>query len=135
MSALRKIVDVIIDENELTEITLWSDSYMPQNQNSIISNAFLDLLKDNSQIEKITMKYSLSGHSCVQEVDNVHSLIEKAMRSTDFCLPICLIRILKSISPNNPYKVIQMKETDLKDLHLLQNYSTIKTYPPPKYHF
>lgn len=83
-SALKRILDVVIDENELTTLTLWSDSCVPQNRNSIMSNAILDFLRENPQINKVKMNFSLPGHSCVQEVDNAHSAIEKAMGKTDF---------------------------------------------------
>ncbi|GBM12940.1 hypothetical protein AVEN_163997-1 [Araneus ventricosus] len=61
------------------------------------------------------MKYSLSGHSCVQEVDSVHSNIEKAMSKNDFHSPIVLIRILKQVVLRHPYRVIQMHPDDFKD--------------------
>ncbi|GBM73615.1 hypothetical protein AVEN_45016-1 [Araneus ventricosus] len=61
------------------------------------------------------MKYSLPRHSCVQEVDSVHSNIEKAMNKTDFYSPIGLIRILKQANPRHPYRVIQMRSDDFKD--------------------
>lgn len=127
-SAIKKILDVVVEENELTEITLWSDSCVPQNRNSIMSNAILDFIRSNPHVQNVTVKYSLPGHSCVQEVDNAHSQIEKAMRATDFYSPIGLIRILKSVSTSNPYKVIQMKESDFKDFAAtakLLNYKTI----------
>ncbi|XP_022199538.1 uncharacterized protein LOC111056478 [Nilaparvata lugens] len=127
-SALKKILDIVIEENELTKITLWSDSCVPQNHNSIMSNAILDFIRTNPQIKNVTVKYSLPGHSCVQEVDNVHSQIEKAMRTTDFYSPIGFICLLKSVSPKNPYKIIQMKESDFKDFAStakLLNYKTI----------
>lgn len=83
-SAFRKILDVLLEENNISELTTWSDSCVPQNRNSIISNVFLDFIRKNSNITKVTMNYSLPGHSCVQEVDASHSAIERAMNSTDF---------------------------------------------------
>ncbi|GBL91819.1 hypothetical protein AVEN_172744-1 [Araneus ventricosus] len=61
------------------------------------------------------MKYSLPGHSCVQEVDSVHSSIEKAMNKIDFYSLIGLIRILKQVNRRHPYRVIQMWPDDFKD--------------------
>ncbi|GBN57845.1 hypothetical protein AVEN_160618-1 [Araneus ventricosus] len=61
------------------------------------------------------MKFSIAGFPCVQEVDSVHSNIEKAMNKTDFYSPLGLIRILKQINPEHPYHAIQMQFDDFKD--------------------
>ena len=61
------------------------------------------------------MKYSLTGHSCVQEVDNVHQEIEVAMRVAEFYSPVSFLRLLLKVNPNNPFKVIQMSKDDFKD--------------------
>ncbi|GBO11939.1 hypothetical protein AVEN_216931-1 [Araneus ventricosus] len=61
------------------------------------------------------MKYSLLGHSYVQDADSVHSNVEKAMNKTDFYSPIALIRILKQVNPRQQYRVIQMRPDDFKD--------------------
>ncbi|GBL99106.1 hypothetical protein AVEN_64105-1 [Araneus ventricosus] len=74
-SAFHKILTVLTEENDITELLTWSDSCVPQTRNSIISNSTLHFRKDNSQVKSVTMKYSLSGHSCVQEGDSVHSNI------------------------------------------------------------
>jgi hypothetical protein len=114
-SAFRKILDAVFEENNITDLITWSDSCVPQNRNSLISNAVMQFLKDNPDVNSITMQYSLPGHSCVQEVDNAHSQIEKAMKKTDFYSPIGLIRILRSINRYNPYRIIQMKSDDFKN--------------------
>jgi hypothetical protein len=80
-----------------------------------MSNAILDFIRSNPHVQNVTVKYSLPGHSCVQEVDNVHSAIEKTLRATDFYSPFGLVCILKSVSTSNPHKAIQMKEYDFKD--------------------
>lgn len=84
------------------------------------------------------MKYSLPGHSCVQEVDSTHSVIEKAMAKTDFYSVIGLIRILKSINRQNPYKIIQMKPQDFKDFAScakLLNYKNVPFSQVSSLHF
>lgn len=75
------------------------------------------------------MKFSLSGHSCVQEFNNAHSAIEKAMSKTDFYSLIRLIRILKSFNTHNPYKVIQLKPNDFKDYGATAKLLNHKTIP------
>lgn len=64
-SAFRRILDAVVEENDVSELTTWSDSCVPQNRNSIISNAVLDFLRDNPTVSSIEMKYSLPGHSCL----------------------------------------------------------------------
>lgn len=126
VSALKKILDVVVEDNELTKIALWSGSCVPQNRNLIMSNAILDFIGSNPHVQKVTVNYSLPGHSCVP--DNAHSQIKKAMKATDFYSPIGLVRITKSVSTSNPYKVIRMKGSDSRDFVVtakLLNYKTI----------
>ncbi|GBN32907.1 hypothetical protein AVEN_231839-1 [Araneus ventricosus] len=87
-SGFHKILTVLTEKNDINELITWSDSRVPQNRNSIISNSVLHFLKDNPQVKSVILKYSLPGHSCVQEVDSVHSNIEKAMDKIDFYSPI-----------------------------------------------
>lgn len=57
---------------------------MPQNKNSIMALAVQYFIKNHPEIESVTMKYSLPGHSCIQEVDNAHSQIEKVLAINEF---------------------------------------------------
>lgn len=75
------------------------------------------------------MKYSLPGHSCVKEVDHVHSSIEKSMNKINFYSPLGLVRILKSVDRHNPYYVIQMKTSDFKDLGAVAKLLNYKCVP------
>ncbi|GBO13188.1 hypothetical protein AVEN_124412-1 [Araneus ventricosus] len=75
------------------------------------------------------MKYSLPGHSYVQEVDSVHRSIEKTMNKTDFYSPIGLIRILKQVNPRYPYRVIQMLPDDFKDFQETAKLTDYKIVP------
>ncbi|GBN13904.1 hypothetical protein AVEN_262506-1 [Araneus ventricosus] len=113
-SSFHKILTVLTEENDLTELITWSDSCVPQNRNSIISNSVLHFLKDNPQVKSVTMKHSLPGHSSVQEVDSFHSNIEKSINKTDFYSAIGLIRILKQVNRRHPYRVIQFNLMTLK---------------------
>ena len=128
-SAFCKILSDVAEENDVGDLIPWSDSCVPQNRNSILSNAVLHFLRDNPNINSITMKYSLPGHSCVQEVDHAHSEIEKLMRKTDFYSPIGLIRMLKQVNRKNPYRVIQMKPRDFKDYSLTAKLFNYKSVP------
>ncbi|GBL77127.1 hypothetical protein AVEN_76299-1 [Araneus ventricosus] len=52
---------------------------------------------------------SLAGIPCIQEVDRVHSNIEKAMNKTDFYSPL---GILKQVNSRHPYRLIKMRSCD-----------------------
>ena len=67
------------DEPHINNITCWSDSCVPQNRKSQISQDILKFLSRQEKNKSIVMKYSLAGHSCVQEVDKMHNQIEDAM--------------------------------------------------------
>jgi hypothetical protein len=111
-SALYKILGKVAEEHEFTELILWSDSCVPQNRNSFISCAVQNFLHEHPHVSKVTMKYSVPGHSCIQEVDNAHSMIEKAMSQNEFYSPLGLIRILKTINRKSPLRVLQLKDDD-----------------------
>ena len=83
-SAFIQILKKVANDHPDTTLICWSDSCVPQNRNSHISQAILEFLYSQEQITEITMKYSLAGHSCVQEVDNMHQQIELAMRVAEF---------------------------------------------------
>ena len=109
------IKKVAMDHTDVCELICWSDSCVPQNRNSRISQALLEFLDSQDQIKKITMKYSLAGHSCVQEVDNMHQQIEVAMQVAEFYSPVSFLRLLLKVNRNNPFRVIQMSKDDFKD--------------------
>ena len=115
-SAFISILKQIIKDNpDVVDLLCWSDSCVPQNRNSHISQAILEFLQKNQHINSITMKYSLPGHSCVQEVDNMHKQIEDAMQVAEFYSPISFLRLLLKVNRQAPYRVIQMVENNFKD--------------------
>ena len=128
-SAMFKMLAVLMQENDIRELIIWSDSCVLQNRNSIMANAILHFLRDNGNVSSVTMKYSVPGHSCIQEVDNAHSNIEKAMNLTDFYSPIGLIRLIKQVNRCNPYRVIQMRAEVFKDFSATAKLLNYKTVP------
>ena len=112
VSILRKIVE---DNPAATDLICWSDSCVPQNRNSHISQAILEFLFNNKHMKSITMKYSITGPSCVQEVDNMHKQIEDDVQVAEFYSPISFLRLLLKANRKDPYHVIQMKEHNFKD--------------------
>ena len=93
----------------------WSDSCVPQNCNSHISQAILEFFLQIETINTITIKCSLSEQSCVKEVDNMYREIKNAMQVSEFYSSISFLRILLKVNRNQPYCVIQMKKEDYMD--------------------
>ena len=60
MQTLNKVA---ADHPNVTEMICWSDSTVPQNRNSHISQTILKYLSKQSKINVVTMKYSLAGYS------------------------------------------------------------------------
>lgn len=106
---------VFADNKTLKNLILWSDSCVPQNRNSFMSYAIAYFLQLNPSIESITMKFSTPGHSCVQEIDSVHSCIERVLDKVEYFSPVSLLRILLKVNSARPYKIIQMRAENFKD--------------------
>lgn len=113
-SALIKILKAVVKDNPtLKEIILWSDSCIPQNKNKITSTALLQFLNDSENIIFLTQKFSEPGHSRIQEVDCVHSAIERHLRGLEIPSPVKLLRFLTNLNYSNVrLKVIQMVRDD-----------------------
>ena len=116
---------VAADHPKVIELICWSDSCVPQNRNSHISQAILEYLSKQSKINVVTMKYSLVGHSYVQEVDKMRQEIEAAIGVTEFYPPLSFLRILLKVNRNRPYRVIQMKSEDFKDFQTFFEDATV----------
>lgn len=128
-SALIKILEaVFLDNPELVTLVLWSDSCVPQNRNSLMSAAISIFINEHPNITSIIMKFSTPGHSCVQEIDSVHSCIERVLKKMEYYSPLSLLRILLKVNTKKPYKIIQLKEVDFKDYKAsasLYNYKSV----------
>lgn len=111
-SAFRKIIEKVLEDNHFNVLITWSDSCVPQNRNSHIAFCVLDLLRNHPDLDCLTMKYSVPGHGAVQEVDNIHSQIERHMSQIEFFSPLGFIKELKQVNKKNPFVIIQMKESD-----------------------
>ncbi|KAK4875572.1 hypothetical protein RN001_011994 [Aquatica leii] len=115
-SALVQILEKVVSNHpEINEIITWSDSCVPQNRNSLVSVAVTDFLTRYPNIRMITMKYSITGHSCIQVVDNIHSRIEKAMKVTDIWSPLSFMRLLLKVERRKSFCVINMKAAYFKN--------------------
>lgn len=72
---LRKI---LASNKNVIELVLWSDSCIPP-KNSLMPLALLDFLNncENHNLIRTEQKFQEPGHNCVQEVDAIHSNIDK----------------------------------------------------------
>ena len=95
IAALKKAVD---DTPGLKHVILWSDSCVPQNKNSIMSFALLDFLWNTTSLESIEQKFGEPGHTSIQEIDNIHSQIEKRLKLVEVYSPISLCRVLLTVN-------------------------------------
>ncbi|XP_072383854.1 uncharacterized protein, partial [Diabrotica undecimpunctata] len=125
-SAVYKIVGKVLEDHpEFTKIILWSDSCVPQNRNSLMSYALSYLIQKHQNVQNISMKFSVPGHACIQEVDAIHSAIERTLNKVEYYSPISHLRYLLKVNRQNPYTIIQMKQEHFIDF---QSFSSQLNY-------
>ena len=99
-SALSVILKTVLEDHpSVTSFILWSDSCVPQNRNSIMTLALKTFMKNHTNIQKIEQKYCTPGHSSIQEVDNIHSHLEKGLKVAEVYSPVSLLRVMTNIRP------------------------------------
>lgn len=114
-SALVTILKSVSDKYpEIKSYTLWSDSCVPQNRNSVMTLALKTFMLEYS-IDNITQKFGCPGHSSIQEVDNIHSQIERTLRNQEVFSPVSLLRVLKTVRRKKPFIIIQMERRNFMD--------------------
>ena len=86
--------EIITDFPGVKRIILWSDSCVPQNKNSIMSMALMTFLQEHPNITSVEQKYSEPGHGNIQEVDAVHSKIERTLELAEVFSSVSLLRNL-----------------------------------------
>ena len=120
-SALSAILKEVTNEHpNFTQIILWSDSCVPQNRNSIMTFALKYFLDKSTTLQQIEQKFCQPGHSSIQEVDNIHSHIEKAMSLSEIFSPVSLIRVLTNVRKGS-MRIIQLRP---QHFYKLSSYST-----------
>jgi hypothetical protein len=105
IAILEKVIEHYPDTSKLI---LWTDSCVPQNRNSVLSLAIMKFIQRHPRIVEIEQKYGEPGHSAIQEVDNLHSLIEKSMKLVEIYSPLGFIRMLLNMRPS--LEVIQLRK-------------------------
>lgn len=64
-------------------------------------------------VKRISQRFSESGHSRIQELDAVHSVVERHLRNISYYSPVSLLRALKSMNYDNvTLKLIQCHSAD-----------------------
>lgn len=120
-SALTKILVRVVKNlpSYITKIILWSDSCVPQNKNSHMSMALINFLQSEEakNIQEIEQKFSEPGHGNIQEVDCVHSIIERNLRHQEIYSPLGLVRALTKIQSKIKLYFVQMQDTDFRSFH------------------
>jgi len=131
-SALIAVLTCIVHEHsEIHNIILWSDSCIPQNRNSIMSTALLDFMKKHPNIIITEQKFCEPGHSCIQEVDNVHSQNEKRLRILEVFSPVSLIRALRNTNKRSPFTIIELTSEDFQDYQHAAKQLNFHSLPVP----
>ena len=129
-TAVIKILNAIADDHSedprLKHIILWSDSCVPQNRNRVFRKYFLT---QHPEVESIQQKFCESGHSSIQEIDNMHSRIEKACGPSEIYSPLSLMRILKTV---NKLQMFQMRGEDFKNFQIIANKGAFDRIPYTK---
>lgn len=132
VKALKRIV---LDNPEKEELTLWSDSCVPQNRNSYMSAAIQGFLNSNHSgcIQTIDHKYSEAGHGEVQNVDCAHSVIEKFLRGKFIYSPVSLVKQFHKIPPGkSEFVILEMDDSDYFDYEALAQASKYSVIPYKK---
>lgn len=101
-SAFTALLTQIVSEHpDVTDLILWSDSCVAQNRNRMMAYALQYFLQENKTLKTITHRYCEPGHSNIQDVDNLHSVIERNLKGLSIMSPVSLVRQLKAIQPSN----------------------------------
>jgi len=107
-SAVVEMLNKVVQQEPVTELILWADSCVPQNRNSMMSVALLKFLTQQTQLNKLMQKFCEPGNSSIQEVDNLHSQIERSLRYTEVFSPLGVMRLMLSVNRRKPLNVTHM---------------------------
>ena len=69
--------------------------------------ALKTFVQAHPNIRNVTQKFCTPGHTSIQEVDNIHSHIEKGLKISAIYSPLSLIRVMQRIRPKSS-KIIQL---------------------------
>lgn len=132
-SALYVMIEKILEGRpEVTKLILWSDSCVPQNKNSHMSAALFFLMKMHPEIKSITQKFQVPGHSCVQEVDAMHSVLDRTLNKLELHSPLAIFKAIKNTRTRNPYRIVQMQKNNFLEFKALAKCMNLSQTVPYK---
>lgn len=130
-SCLLKFIGTM-DASGKTNLTFYADNCIGQNKNKHIVSLYLHVLQNMDNIESITQKYFIKGHT-QNENDSVHATIERekkrVLKGGPITHPSQWVPVIKLAKKNgNPYKVVEMDTADIFDFRIVadsigRNYS------------
>jgi len=75
-----------------------------------MSTAITHFLLNQTKITTVQQKFAEPGHSAVQEVDNIHSQIERRLKTMEINSPVALVKALQTVNIKNPFIVLQLRQ-------------------------
>ena len=113
----------------IKKFILWFDSCVPQNRNSYMSVALREFIINHPEIDLIEQKFCEPGHSSIQEVDNIHSQIDRALSPAEIFSPLGLLRMLPNVNRKHAFSVIQMQNNNIKNYSQVASTLNYKNVP------
>ena len=120
---------ILADFPNIDRFVLWFDSCVPQNRNSFMSVCLREFLIKHPNIKIIEQKFCEPGHSSIQEVDNIHSQIDRSLFPAEIFSPLGLLRALKNVNRRNSFVVIQMQQAKVKNFSQVASLMNYKSVP------
>ena len=131
-STVHYLLQQVIKDNPTCEtLILWSDSCVPQNRNQMMSASLQMLLQEQECLVQVIHRYCEPGHSSIQDVDNLHSIIERSLGQLEIMSPISLIRHLTTLKPNGIEMHVHLMRPD--EFRHYSDFSSQGTYSHIRY--
>ncbi|KAK4887285.1 hypothetical protein RN001_003556 [Aquatica leii] len=105
------------------EIIIYSDGCGYQNRNATLSNALFNCAMQKNVT--IIQKYLHKGHTQM-EVDSVHSVIERQIRTKKINVPADYVQICKTACQKTPYKVEYLQHNFFKKCDEIKHFNSIR---------
>lgn len=118
------IINHLRNMGHYEEITIFSDGCTYQNRNVFLSNAIQQYVNETGIT--VQHKYLVRGHTHM-EVDNSHSLIERALKGKTINVPYDYVQIMVSARKNpSPFEVFYLTHEFFMDYSDVGPYKTIR---------
>jgi len=117
--------------SECIDLQLDGDGCAAQNRNQKESAAEVFFLENGDHnLQTITVSYGIPGHSPVQNVDQVHSIIDRVLKGRDLHSPLDFYtKLVNHCSPKfNKFHVIRLKQEHFLDFNQLSSQMWFKGF-------